>query len=805
MKVSFRWLGEVAPELGATQEELTELLAARGAPVEELLDLGAGLQDIVVARVEHVEPHPGADRLSLCRVTTGGDSLQVVCGAPNVAAGRMYPFAPVGALLPGGTKIGAVTIRGKRSEGMLCSERELGLGGDHAGILELEEEVAVGSTLVEALGLDDLRMEIEVTANRGDLLSHLGIAREVAPGGNSGIRPSPIPGGEEISLELRTDTDEVESEGVRVRIQDPDLCPRYLGAVLRGVEIKPSPRWLKRRIRAVGGRPVNNVVDATNYVLLETGQPLHAFDLALLAGSTIEVRRSREGERITTLDGVERALAPGMLAICDAQTPVAIAGVMGGEDPEVSSATGSVLIECALFDPKSVRGTRRALGMSTEASHRFERGVDPEGLVPAMERVIEIILATAGGAPDPGILDVAPRPWRRNVVRLRPQRVRHLLGVSFGGDDIREILEPLGFEIIAEDDEGLEVSIPGYRSYDVTREVDLIEEIARRHGYDEFPDELGSYRPGTVPDHPLFEMEDDLRRSLAGRGYFEAHTPAFASPDEGEVPIRNPISSEESVLRWSLLPGLLRGVEHNFARGARDIRLFEMGTVFRRREGKAAPREDSHLAVVATGRRHPPHWSGPSEAVDVWDLKSLLEELGEGLFGEDFRLEEGEAEISMPGSAWIDPATAMVGRAREVVAYGGIVREDRVDGPVWAGEIAAMEVRLPRRGPQRSGVAYRSIPSFPGVARDMALLIPGHLSVRSVMAVIRTSGGPLLADVEIFDLYRGRRIPRGTRSVGFRLRFESPERTLTDDYVDDLVAALSHRLAEEIGVQTRGG
>ncbi|HZD05187.1 MAG TPA: phenylalanine--tRNA ligase subunit beta, partial [Longimicrobiales bacterium] len=425
MDISYRWLRDLVPALGLDLEEVERRLADRGAPVEGVERLGEGLEGVVAGRVEEVRPHPDADRLTVCRVDAGtGVVLPVVCGAPNVGQGRSYAFAPVGTLLPGVGEIRETEIRGQRSVGMLCSARELGLGTDHTGLLETPEGTSPGAPLVEVLGLDDHRLDVEVTANRGDLLSHVGIAREVAPGGVAGICLPDIPGAPDLSLRLMQGSDEARGGGATVRIEDADLCRRYIGVVMRGVTVGPSPAWLQSRLRAADARPINNVVDATNYVLLELGQPLHAFDLDRLEEHTVVVRRPRGGEEVfTTLDGEARRLGPDMLMICDARRPVAVAGVMGGLESEVGSRTTDVLLECALFDPASIRSTRRALGMSTDASYRFERGVDPAGMERAVRRAVEIILATAGGRCEVEAPDCDPRPWSRGEVRLRVPRV----------------------------------------------------------------------------------------------------------------------------------------------------------------------------------------------------------------------------------------------------------------------------------------------------------------------------------------------------------------------------------------------
>jgi len=798
VKVSYRWIRDLAPGIDFGPEEVGERLASRGAPVEEWTEPGRGLEAIRVGRVREIQDHPNADRLLLCEVDVGEGTRRVVCGAPNVREGGAYPFAPPGTRLPGGLEVGRAEIRGVVSEGMLCSERELGLGSDRSGLLEVSGDLPPGASFVEVGGLDDVLLDVEVTPNRGDLLSHLGVARELAPGGEGGLRLPAIPGAVDLEFEWRRGRARAEGTWGSVRIEDPDLCARYLGAVVRGVEIGPSPPWLASRIRAAGARPINNVVDATNYVLLEMGQPLHAFDLKRLGGAEVVVRRARKGETITTLDGVERTLREGMLAICDAEVPVAVAGVMGGEDSEVSEKTTGILLECALFDPPSVRATRSALELSTEASYRFERGVDPEGMEAALRRAVEVIRATAEGEGTVEVLDAHPRPADELSVHLRLSRIGQVLGVSFGEEEVRELLEPLGFVVSGEKATPrgvLSVRIPGWRSYDVRREIDLIEEVARIYGYDRFPDRMGPFRPGTVPDDPLFRLEDALRDHLVARGFFEAQVPAFAPADEGEVALSNPISAEESHLRTSLVPGLVRRVEHNFARGVRDVRLFEIGTCFFRNGGEEGrPREETRLAVVATGRRHPPHWSRKDEPFDLFDLKALLEDVALRSQG------PGATVRPVKDSPWIfrvqHPEDPDVGG-------GGAIPDEEVDAPPWAGRLWALELTLPEEAKKREERRYEPPPAFPGAERDLALLVPDTLAVARVIRAIEESGGPHLASSTLFDLYEGEEIPEGLRSVGVRLRFVSRERTLKDEEVDEAMGGVVRRLEEELGVEPR--
>ena len=820
MKVSYRWLRDLAPGLEATPGQATARLALRGAPVEDIEDLAEGLRDIVIGQVLEARPHPNADRLTLCRVAGPRGEVPVVCGAPEVHEGSFYPFAPVGAVLPGGLRIDKRKIRGEFSQGMLCSESELGLGEDHAGIMLLEGEYEVGEPFAGATGLADWRLDVEVTPNRGDLLSHVGIARELHPGGQAGIvLPALPPGADGVAMAgavgaafARGKAESVSAD-VRIVIEDPDLCPRYLGAVIRGVSVGPSPRWLQARLQAAGARPINNVVDATNYVMLELGQPLHAFDLARLEDATIVVGRARPGETLVTLDGEARAITPEMLMIRDGRRPVAIAGVMGGRDCEVSEGTQDILLECALFEPRQVRKARRALGMSTDASYRFERGVDPGTMETAARRAVALILATAGGRLDGEIIDACPAPWKRPRVPVRPSRVRRLLGVDFAPDEIVRLLVPLGYELAEQEGDVLEFLVPGHRSYDTLREVDMIEEVARTYGYDAFPDALAPFRPGTVPDHPLFRLEDRLRSLLAADGISEAQTPALGPGSHGDVALLNPMSADESRLRRDRLTGLLGHVERNMARGVRDVRLFELGTAFAPAPG-GPPAESARVAAVLTGRRAPLQWSDAGDRFDVYDIVRVLEVIAAEIWDE-WRVVPGSASgtdgvakgpllpdrvagLFVPGR-WY----ALCDGEGDVVGWGGEVAPAAMDLPRWAGAVVGAEVVLPDLPAPRAAVTATELPGHPASQRDVAFLVPAGTAAGDVLRAARAGGGRLLEAAELFDLYEGGDLPPGTRSLAVRLRFRARGRTLTDREVDKACRRVIRRVKEKTGVEPR--
>ena len=801
MNVSYRWLLDCVPGLQLTPEEVGRHLALRGAPLEGMISPGQGLEDVVVGRVVSAEKHPNADRLTLCEVDGGNGVVSVVCGAPNVLEGAWYPFAPVGAVLPGDLKLEEVKIRGEISHGMLCSAKELGLGHDQGGIYQIHGEFTPGQSFVDAIGLDDVTMDVEITTNRGDLLSHLGVARELASAGKGTVTIPEFPDDPHVSLSFERHTQEARVGNVGIRIEAPDLCNRYLGVVIRGVFVGESPEWLQQRLRGAGARPINNVVDATNYVMLELGQPLHAFDLNRLEGTSVVVRRAQEDENgFTTLDDETRALSADMLMICDAEKPVAIGGVMGGLESEVSDDTVDVLLEAALFNPGSIRATSKILGLSTDASYRFERGVDPEGIERAVSRATALIVAITGGVIDGPVLDCCPAGFEADVVSLRLSRIEHVLGVSFTSAEVQSLLKPLGFELVDDKEGVLDLRVPGFRSYDVTREIDLIEEVARTHGYDKFPAEMRPYRPSTVPDHPMFELEDELRGALAGRGLFEAQTPAFVPESEGDVQVANPLTTTEPFVRRAILPSLLRIVEHNFAHGNRDVRLFEIGTSFRKAGKGEPPHEETHLAVVMTGRREPPHWSRQDEFITVWDLKALL---------------EAAAHISYAGAAEVTVEPGVVHPFREELAFvvanveghsmghGGLVSSAEMDVPVWAGDVWGFEITLPSDPPRLAAPTHVPLPIFPAIERDLALVVPIGNSAAELDGLIRDCGGTLLESLELFDLYLDLEKDGGVRSLAFRLRFRAEDRTLKDKEVDRSVDLILRRLKEELNVEPR--
>ncbi|HEX4602113.1 MAG TPA: phenylalanine--tRNA ligase subunit beta [Gemmatimonadales bacterium] len=800
MIVSRRWL-EALLERPLDAQEAARVLTTHTAPVDAVVPLHQDLGGILIARVLEVKRHPNADRLSLCVVDAGAGPVEVVCGAPNVAAGKTYPYAPVGATLPGGTPLERKAIRGVLSNGMLCSARELGLGEDHAGILELDTAAAPGTRFVDAVPVADHQLVIDVPANRPDLLGHKGVGRELGAALGATLKLPALPGapppsaGATARASVRAAARGV-VDGVEVRLEDPEGAPRYMIAVMRGVRVAPSPGWLAARLQAVGQRPINNVVDATNYILFELNQPLHAFDRAKLVGPAVVVRRAQPGERIVTLDGVTRALSPEMTAICDAERPTIVAGVMGSAASEVSPGTTELVLECAYFQPTRIRRTRRALELSSESSYRFERGIDMLAMPDALARAVDLIGRVAGGALREPPLDLWPAPRAEATIFLRPERVTQLLGVALDRTEIERHLTSVGF-FVAPKEARLAVQVPGWRP-DVTREVDLIEEVARLKGYDAFPETLGPYRPGTVPDAPEERVRARVREGLVRAGLYEARTLPLGPPDGPDaVAILNPLSAEEAHLRRRLVPGLVRRVEHNWANGNRDVRLFEVGTVFRQAGGEAGagagartPEEWTSVAAVLTGARRPPHWSEGAKVpdIDIWDLKYHFE-LGAGTAAPDARVEPAD-----------DGTVGWVARAGngELVGWAGPLV---ADAPAWAAPVYGFELRVAVTTPPPA--RYRALPLQPPVAEDLALLLPPGVTAATVAAALQRAVGPLLERLEVFDEYRGPGIPPGGRSVAWHCTFRDPGRTLRKPDVEALLKRALQALEDDLGVRRR--
>ncbi|MFH1596335.1 MAG: phenylalanine--tRNA ligase subunit beta [Pseudomonadota bacterium] len=796
MRLSLNWLKELV-DLTVSAAEVAERLTMAGLEVEALEEVTPDFSGVVVARVMGVEPHPNADRLQIAAVDDGGHTYAVVCGAPNVRAGRLYPFAPPGAVLAGGRRLEPAKLRGVVSQGMLMAEDELGLSPDHEGLMELPQDLTVGQDLVAALNLQDTVLTVAITANRSDCLSVLGLAREVAALLNQPLRHPEVQAASSRGPELKA----------KVTILAPVHCPRYAARLLTGLTVQASPFWLRRRLQLAGLRSINSLVDVTNYVLLEFGQPLHAFDFEKLGGGEIVVRLPRPGERtFVTLDGQERQLDPETLLICDAARPVALAGIMGGLDSEVTAATSQVLIESAYFNPRTIRRTAKRLGLSTEASYRFERGVDPDAVTHALERATQLMLAVGGGEACGARLDAYPAPIYHPRLSLRVSRANQVLGTDFSQEKMVELLRRLHLPVVSVGPESLVVQVPSFRG-DLEREVDLIEEIARLAGYGTIPVTLPRGVVSTPRPGPEVELRTAAKQLLLGLGFFEAITYSFqperlealmpeAAPALPVLRLANPLSEEQAVMRTSLLPGLLETLRRNTLKQVLDVRLFEVAKVFIPEPGADLPREEHWLAGAMYGGREEAAWNSSREAVDFFDLKGAVETLLEGLQIPEVNFRADGLPLFLGYGARAYSGDVELG------VLGGLLPEvsEQLDleGRIFVFNLD-FEALVRTSAPPR----FSPLPRYPAAYRDIALVVPEEVPAARVAQALYHHGRPWLVEARLFDVYTGEPIPPGKRSLAYRLSYRDPERTLTDDLVNPHHQALVAALTRELGAELR--
>jgi phenylalanyl-tRNA synthetase beta chain len=793
VRVPLSWLRELCPvRLPIT--ELAEAMTMHGLTIERILRPWERLDGVRVARVLEVSDHPQADRLVRAVVDDGGSQHQVVVGVRNMAPGDLVPYAPPGASVPG--LEGALErreIRGVTSEGMLCSAKELAISGDYHGILVLppSDGLEPGTDLKDVLGLDEAVLDIEVLANRADLLSVAGVAREVAAMTGEDLRQPDASVAESI---------ERAAGAVSVEVRDPERCSRYMARVIREVVHRRSPLHAQVRLAAAGMRPVSAVVDATNYVMLELGQPLHPFDLARLAGPGIVVRGAEEGERLRTLDGVDRVLTTEDLLIADTERPVAIAGLMGGGDTEVGPDTTDVLLEAAHFQPTAIFRTSRRLGLRTEASIRFERGVDPEGVEQAAARAAALIAAWTDGRVLSGAADAGQVPDRRTVA-VRPDRASALLGVPVTSVEVREALGRLRIPA-AEDDGAVVAEIPAHR-VDLEREVDLIEEVGRVTGYDRVPSTL----PGVRQAGGLNASQRTRRRIrdlLAGAGLFETLSFSFSPATDAElagdvalVPVANPISEDDATLRATLLPGLLRAARRNVSHRRTSVRLFEVGTVFAAAD--PVPVEEERVAGLLTGPAAE-GWPADRRDQDFLDAKGLVEHLFDALGVEAWTL--GEAA----GSPWHPGRSAEVLVGDQMAGTVGELHPRVAEAFDLPARVAAVELRVPALvAAARSDVRYREVSRYPPAHRDVAFVVGRDVPAGAVHASLVGAAVPLLDRAVLFDVFEGGPLPEGKISLAFALDLRASDRTLTDEEADRVVRAIADRLGREFGAELRAG
>lgn len=790
MKFSFDWLSRWV-RLDIDAATLAERLTASGLEVEAVTPVAAEFRGVVIAEIEDCQPHPGADKLSICTVDDGsGKRLQVVCGAPNARAGLKAPLARVGARIGPELEISRARLRGVESHGMLCSARELGLSDDHSGLLELPADAPPGEDLRAWLSLDDRVIEIDLTPNRADCLSVRGLARDIAA--SCATEYTPV----EVTAVAPTG-----DARFPIRLDDPEDCARYAGRIIEGLDTRAaSPLWLKEALRRSGMRSISPVVDVTNFVMLELGQPMHAFDLDRLREGIV-VRRGRTGEKLVLLDGSEVELDPEVLAICDSRGPVALAGIMGGAATAVTDGTTRVLLESAWFRPATLMGKARTYGLRTDASHRFERGVDPQAQVEAIEHATALLLQICGGRAGPVLLAEAPEHLPRNrPVRLRHQRLERLVGCPFVPAEVEAILVRLGMAVDFADG-AWTVTAPSSRT-DIECEEDLIEEVARIHGYEHIPEKPpdGPLTAGSAAsrDVPMSQ----LRESLCAAGYQEAITYSFVDRKllaavhqaEQALPLANPLSADMDVMRTTLLPGLLLALDRNLRRQHERVRLFETGRAFVQ---NGELREIRRIAAVASGLAWPEQWSEPSRPMDFFDIKGDVERL--------LALRGGAAAEFKPlDRPWAHPgASAAVVLDRATIGWCGALHPAVLDRLDVARGVFAFELDLePMR--KREVPIAKPVSRFPSIRRDLALWIPEGVPFSAVRACVLDGAGDLLQNLVVFDLYHDKKLKKGYKSLAIGLILQNVSSTLTDEQADPVIQQVVSGLEQELKAQLRG-
>jgi phenylalanyl-tRNA synthetase beta chain len=804
MFVSYKWLQEYVDLTGITAKELADLITKSGIEVESVEVLNKGAKGVVVGHVLEREQHPNADKLSKCLVDIGeGEPVQIICGAPNVAKGQKVAVAKVGAVLPGNLKIKRAKLRGEESNGMICSLQELGVESklvpkEYAdGIFVFPSDAPVGADALELLNLDDEVLELGLTPNRADCLSMIGVAYEVAAILGRDVK---LP-----TIELQ-ESDENVHDYISVRVDAPQDNPLYAGRIVKNVKIGPSPLWMQTRLMAAGIRPHNNVVDITNYILLEYGQPLHAFDYDRLGSKEIVVRRAKAGETIVTLDDTKRTLTEDHLVITNGAEPVALAGVMGGANSEVRDDTTTVFIESAYFTSPVIRKASKDHGLRSEASTRFEKGIDPARTKEALDRAAALMAEYAGGEVVGGIVEVNTLKEKEVTVTITLDRINRVLGTMITKDEVATILTNLQFAF-TEDNGTFTITVPSRRR-DISIEEDIIEEVARLYGYDRLPATLpvAEAKPGKLT--PYQAKRRQVRRYLEDVGLFQAITYSLTSEEKATMfaletaePIRLalPMSEERSVLRQSLLPHLLEVASYNRARQVENVAVYETGAVYLANGENELPSEKERLAGVVTGVWHTHLWQGEKKAVDFYVVKGILDGLFE-LLGLTNRIEYKQAkrEHMHPGRTadiLLDGKTiGFVGQLHPVVQKEYDLKE------TYVFELALIDLL----NAEVEDIRYSPIPRFPSITRDIALVVDENVVAGELQKAIIEAGGELLKEVSIFDVYQGDRLPDGKKSIAFSLRYYDPERTLTDEEVTAVHEKVIQAMEQQFGATLRG-
>ena len=806
MRVGLNWLKDYVG-VDMSPSELAHLLTMSGLEVEALEALGQSLDGIIAAKILSVSSHPKADRLFICHLDTGNKEIQVVCSAPNLYEGALVPLALPGTILPGGRTVEESRIRGEISVGMLLAEDEMELTDDHSGIMILPSDLDPGVEISTALPLEDWALEFSIAPNRPDCASVIGIAREIAALTGQTLKRQDI--------HIKAEDTPIE-DLAKVTLLDTKGCPRYAAGLIRDVELKPSPYWMRYRLFVSGVRSINNVVDISNYVLLEMGQPLHTFDYDRLKGNQIVVRRAEEGEIFTTLDGQTRTLNKEILMICDADRAVALAGIMGGLNSEIFSGSKNVLVESACFDPIVIRRGAKKLGLSTEASYRFERGVDVDGVIRALNRALMLISDLAGGRIARGVIDNYPEPVRPPVIDLRVDKTNQFLGTSIARETMANYLRALEMDVTeSESDNQLRVHPPSFR-IDITREIDLMEEVARLEGYDKIPVTFPPMRLSDRRDEPELFFGRMAKEIMIGFGFTEIISYSFISPDfvdifgakkndrlRSFIELRNPLSSEQSVMRTSLLPGLLSAVKTNTFHGEETLKLFEYGKVFFKGDDDGLPQEEIFLAAILAGLSNDPSWYQKERKVDFFDIKGAAEGLLKGLGIHEYQF---QGSRDLPGihserAAGIIVAGANVGSIGQIspaVLEGYELRVENVY--VFQLDLGAVSGMI-RDGSQ----VFSPFARFPAVYRDISIIVQKQIESTQIREIIEREGGDLVESVSVYDVYEGQNMDPSEKALTLRVSYRSKAGTLDGKEVNRLHEHIIDKIGQEAGGRLREG
>jgi len=796
MIVNRNWL-EKYIDIPYSDMELEERLTYLGLEAVMLKSPVAGMDKLIVAEVKEVAKHPDADKLSVCQVFDGTEIKQVVCGAPNVAAGQKVAVAIPGCVLPGNFKIKKSKIRGVESFGMICAEDELGISDDHDGIMVLQENTQPGITMENYINSTvGANFEIDLTPNRPDCTSHIGVARDISALTDGDLN---IP---EINLQ---ESDELTKDNLKVEIQDKDACPRYAARLVKGVKIGPSPKWLVDAILSIGLRPINNIVDLSNFILMETGQPLHTFDYDKVAQKTIVVRKAKSGEKVVTLDSEERTLTDNILLICDAEKPVAIAGIMGLENSEISEETTNVLIEGAYFDPSTIRKGSKTLALQTDASYRFERGADPVNVIYAIDRIAALIQEVAGGEVCKDLVDEYVKEIKFPEIEVRFKRINKVIGFDFDKKWVVKKIEKLGCEILETTNEYVKVKTPTWRP-DLEREIDYIEEVVRIYGMEKVPEpKTLSIISNDEPNKKHIFIEQ-LRSDLCGFGFNENYNNTLVSEEMAgfelynrtAVELANPLSRELAFLRTSLIPGMLSTAKLNFNRNNFDLKLFEIGNIqVRDEQSETKANETMNFAALISGNSDSVNWSYQQREANIYYLKGLIEQIAE-----DYRI--GKLTFEKIENEIFSKLVKVNANGEQLCLFGELHplylnKKHGVDRNIWVLECNAdylFDLFEP-------AIRYNQLPKFPATQRDISIVVEEKIEIEEIEKIIRNKAGKNLVDFIFYDQYKGDNIEKNKRSLTFNLVFQNSERTLKDTEIDKVMNKIHNTLKKEINAELR--